>query len=88
MDHVRHTGTGARSGLRTALREAEGIGDVLCFLQLAMAMEGDMRLPHYARRGLAALLGDCSRRADRLCRVLDRILGGDDGEDALMSRDA
>ena len=81
MGYLRQSETRADSGLRSALRTAEEIGDVLCFLESAMAAEGgDMLLPCYARRGLAGLLGDCSRRVDRLCRLLDRALGGAEPE--------
>lgn len=73
MEYRHDPSAGARRTLRTALGEAEGVGDVLCFLELAMQAE-DLPLAHYPRRGLARLLGDCSRRVDRVCRLLDRIL--------------
>ncbi len=81
MDKLRQAEAGAHRRIHAALSEAEGIGDALCFLELALVREDggeDLFLPAYARRGLAGLLGDCSRRVDRLCRALDRILGPDE----------
>ncbi len=86
MECFHRSEVGAYRDLRAALGEAEGIGNVLCFLELAMAVEGaDMLLTHYARRGLAGLLGDCSRRVDRVCRLLDRALGEDEPEACVMA---